>query len=105
MATPRAAFATTHERSAYLDELRAQFAALPLPVEHVRDMDGHIVRMVRVTPGERTCLTCGEVVSAAEPFCVVCVDGHDTVAIQKANANDLIPTESFLHPDEYVLVR
>jgi len=105
MATPRAAFATTDERAQRLDELRAQFATLPLPMEHVRDTDGHIVRMVRVTPGERTCLGCGEVVSAAEPFCVVCVNGHDTVAIQQANANDLIATESYLHPDEYALVR
>lgn len=61
----------------------------------VRDVHGNIMRFVRVPPGEKTCLNCGETTFA--DYCVRCGDlEHNN------RSSRLVPTVSYLQEDEYV---
>lgn len=62
----------------------------PMPVVNV---DGRIVRLVTVVPGERTCLACGE--TSGGTYCVRC--GAD----ESEGRAPMVETVSYLHPDEY----
>ena len=62
----------------------------------VRDCEGHVVWRVRVAPGEKTCLACGEV--AINNRCVRCSLTDDG---QVADATPLMPTVSYLREGEW----
>lgn len=72
----------------------------PEPAGPVRDMDGHIVRLVVTSPHEWTCRRCGE--TWHEPYCGRCDDfGHKNDAILSTVAHHFVRTVDYLKPGEY----
>lgn len=68
---------------------------LPTPIypEPVVDLtDGHIRRLITVSRNELTCTVCGETMAGHQKYCVRCED---------YDAEHLVPTESYLLPEEY----
>lgn len=64
----------------------------------VRDMDGLVLHRIRVvSPEEMTCLECGE--TTVEGKCWRCGRGFD------AAATPMVPTISYLKPEEYEFTR
>ena len=61
-----------------------------------RPPTGDSIYFVRVQPGERTCLECGDTF-AAGGYCIHC--GEDRIG------GPSVPTAAYLRPDEYVTVR
>lgn len=58
-------------------------------------------RYLRVAPGEMTCLVCGEV--SPDNTCIHCgIYGEDG---RLSAATPMVPTVSYLRPDEYVIIR
>lgn len=60
--------------------------------------------LVRVHPGERTCLACGDTFAAGS-YCMRCGTRADGTRLSKDAMPPSVPTEAYLHPDEYVTVR
>ena len=63
----------------------------------MRDLHGNVVRFVKVSPGEKTCCTCGETVAAESSFCIRCSDTDNGYYCR-----ELVPTVDYLRPEEYV---
>ena len=67
----------------------------------------HTPVRIRVGVGEMTCTVCGEVTNQA--YCMRCNDEADvqgnSYAQVAANKGRLVPTVSYLKPDEFELVR
>lgn len=77
-----------------------RFQAPPGPV---RDIEGHIVYLVRVRPHELTCTRCGDDIIG--DHCVICDHEADRTPGYLASIQQyLVPTTSYLHPDEYRLI-
>lgn len=55
--------------------------------------------LVRVAPGEQTCLVCGEIAPASQRFCVRCSDPEKGIIVEH-----WIPTVSYLRDEDYVFV-
>lgn len=66
-------------------------AKYPAPVINVH---GHVVRLVLVAPGEKTCTRCGE--TSGGDYCVRC--GTDRTGTRQTT---MVATVSYLHPDEF----
>lgn len=67
-------------------------------LEHVRDCHGHVVWRVRVTPGEMTCLDCGE--TTIDAYCWRCAGEQDLDFREAIEQARLVPTVSYLKPEE-----
>lgn len=62
----------------------------------VRDCDGHVVWRVRVAPGERTCMECGE--TTPDAYCPRCsLDDEGQIR----GGAQLVPTLSYLQDGEW----
>lgn len=59
---------------------------------------------VRVQPGERTCLECGDTF-ADGGYCIRCCTGEDGVRRLRSEMPPSVPTAGYLHPGEFVTVR
>lgn len=70
-------------------------------MDPVRDMQGIPVWRIRVAPGELTCLSCGETTNDA--YCARCDSMQGQIGHNKPGAPhaQLVPTISYLHPEEY----
>ena len=61
-----------------------------------RPPTGDTLSLVRVQPGERTCLECGDTF-AAGGYCIHCGEEHA--------GSPSVATVNYLRPDEYMTVR
>ena len=64
----------------------------------VLDHEGHIVWRIRVAPGERTCLACGETFPDGDR-CAQCGYGDDGAL--RNNPPPSVPTTSYLREGEW----
>ena len=65
----------------------------------VRDCHGHVIWRIKVAPGEKTCLECGE--TTTDDYCLRCSAEADVnQRYQKIKAGRLVPTMSYLKPEE-----
>ena len=62
------------------------------------------IGLVRVQPGERTCLACGDTF-ADGGYCIHCGTWEDGTRRPKGDMPPSVPTVSYLQPDEYRIVR
>lgn len=69
-----------------------------------RPPSGDTLRLVRVHPGERTCLECGDTF-AAGGYCIRCCTSEDGVRRTRSEMPPSVPTAIYLQPEEYVTVR
>lgn len=60
--------------------------------------------LVRVQPGERTCLECGDTF-AAGGYCIRCCTSEDGTRRSKNELPPSVATAAYLRPEEYVTVR
>lgn len=69
-----------------------------------RPPTGDTLGLVRVQPGERTCLMYGDTF-AARSYCIRCCTGEDGVRRTRSEMPPSVPTARYLQPEEYVTVR
>lgn len=72
-------------------------------LEPVRDCNGHVVWRIKVAPGEMTCLDCGE--TTIHDYCIRCAAENELSRQAARKTARLVPTESYLKPDEYERTR
>jgi hypothetical protein len=69
-----------------------------------RPPTGDTLGIVRVQPGERTCLECGDTF-AAGGYCIRCCTSEDGVRRTKSEMPASVATAGYLRPEEYMVAR
>lgn len=60
--------------------------------------------LVRVQPGERTCLECGDTFAGGR-YCIRCCTNEEGARRKESELPPSVATAAYLHPEEYVTVR